>query len=105
MIQSQETSLPSDLTRDSDRHKQGSWLPVASLVGKSEVNTTRSLLDCGGNATLLILDRAPLAQWDGHLEAVERGAVDLARLAKVLVDVVPSIRIEVVYMAGATLRC
>lgn len=103
-LASQETSLPSDLARDSDGRKQGSWLPVTSPVGKSEVNTTRSFLDRAGDAAFLVLFGAPLAQRDGHLEAVERGAVDLARLAKFLVGIVPPTAGEVVNMAGATLR-
>lgn len=103
MIQSQQKGLPSDLTRDSDRRKQGSWLLVARPVGESEVDTTRSLLDRGGNAALLVLFRGPLAQRNGHLEAVECGAVDLAPLAKVLVDVVKPTSVEVVDMVMATL--
>lgn len=102
--QSQETGLPSNFTRDSNRRKQGSWLSVACPIGESEVNTARGLLDRRGNAALLVFNRAPLAQRDGHLETVERGSVDLARLAKVFVGVVEPIRAVVVDMAVATLR-
>lgn len=104
MVQSQETSIPSNFTRDSNGRKQGSWLAVASPVGECEVNTARGLLDRRGNAALLVFNRAPLAQRDCHLEAVKRGSVDLARLAKVFVGVVEPIRAVVVDMAVATLR-
>lgn len=104
MIESPEASQLSNFTRDSDGREQSSRLSVASPVGESEVNTTGGFLDGRGDAALLVFDRAPLYQRDGHLETVKRGSVDLARLAKVFVGVVEPFCVPVVDMAVATLR-
>lgn len=77
---------------------------VARPVYEAEVNTTRGLLDSRFNTGFLVLAGAPFPQGDGHLQAVEGGAVDRARLSELLVDVVePAAAREVVDMTGSAL--